>query len=115
MKQETANIIQGFAPKFYQKKSFECGDGWALIFIELGIFIETHCEKNALPMPKILQIKEKFGSLTCYLSGADETINKKLNELSARSERTCEICGRPGKIHHDGWIRAFCAHCHKNK
>ena len=58
---------------------------------------------------QLLQIKEKFGGLRFYIAeGSDEMYNL-IDEAEAKSMKTCQICGEPGKtIWHHGWLTTLC-------
>ena len=75
---------------FYE--GFECGNGWAPIFIELGCKLE----KLDLTILEIYRIKEKYWTLmlTIEVVGRDEVL---ANEYVDWAERqacvVCEACG----------------------
>jgi hypothetical protein len=64
--------------------------------------------------PRIVDIKEKYGSMRISLSGylTDDHRTEALYDILAkyeeRSMRTCEVCGRPGSLTRKGWIRCVC-------
>lgn len=96
----------------------EHGAGWNSIVEELLQKIEAHlAEKYAAGFRDpdygfvIDQIKEKFGTLRFYVSGADDTIFKWIDEAERRTSYTCEKCGKPASLHcRKGvfWIHTFC-------
>ena len=55
----------------------------------------------------VLQVKEKWGGLRFYVSGTTELLDF-IDEMEARSLKTCEVCGQPGKPREGGWIRTLC-------
>jgi hypothetical protein len=59
------------------------------------------------------QVKEKFGSLSFYYTGGDNTIDGMVRMAESMSEVSCEECGAPGKRNHSGWLRVRCA-AHNN-
>ena len=59
-------------------------------------------------LPKIEQIKEKFGSLRIYLSQTNDYIDGLVNLAETLSAITCERCGDKGKIYTIGWHKALC-------
>lgn len=62
-----------------------------------------------MTVPRIVQIKEKFGSLRFYADGIDNKRFEHWIELAEMlSSRTCEVCGGPGTIRTDGWHRCMC-------
>lgn len=63
---------------------------------------------EACPQVVADQIKEKFGTLRFYYHGGDEVIDGMVRMAESMSGVTCETCGSPGKIRHDGWVRTLC-------
>jgi len=59
-------------------------------------------------LPKVAQIKEKFGSLRFYLYNVDDVSNAVTTYAEAMSTSTCEDCGCPGKTYRMGWYRTLC-------
>jgi hypothetical protein len=54
------------------------------------------------------QVKEKFGTLRFYYHGGDDYIRGLVDMADAMSAVTCETCGKPGKLHTDGWHYVSC-------
>jgi hypothetical protein len=106
---------------------FECGDGWFELLKEASIAIEAEINRIEAQMTpeelkqakedctdiKASQIKEKFGNLRFYLWGGNETIDKIIEEAEAKSAKTCEVCGKPGKLSGKGWYSTLCGDCEK--
>jgi hypothetical protein len=100
-----------------------CGDGWYPIIESLLGGIENHLkakyEAGFRPVvengefPFTIQcIKEKFGTLRFYVSGADDTIYRMIVGAETASSITCEACGAPGKFSRRGaWFRTMCTNC----
>jgi len=55
----------------------------------------------------VQQVKEKFGTLRFYSPVTDQ-IAKYINLAERLTENTCEICGKDGKLHTDGWNYVAC-------
>jgi len=55
-----------------------------------------------------VQVKEKFGGLRFYYSGGDQYIEGMVNLAENLAERTCDVCGAPGKLREGGWIVTRC-------
>ena len=97
----------------------EFGSGWNGIVEELLGKIEAHlAEKYAAGFRdpdygfQIDQIKEKFGTLRFYVSGADDSIFDFIADAGRKSAQTCELCGSSGGLHcRKGvfWLRTLCA------
>lgn len=90
--------------------------------------------KNAhipIPQPRFTQIKEKFAGLRIYFDMYDDTsieelekydnedykkqfdrywseVSNAINFTEFLSHKTCEICGKKGKINRSGWWKTLC-------
>ena len=62
---------------------------------------------------RIVQMKEKYGSLRLYDNGwkKDSSIPKIIAKYAGMSTRTCIICGKPATKVTLGWISPFCDKC----
>jgi hypothetical protein len=92
---------------------------------------DQECAEYPPPVFKFLQIKEKFGTLRLYFdityptppenhgTFEESSIDKIFDEVwttiyayenyaSYLSGRTCEDCGKPGKVYQGGWFRTLC-------
>lgn len=61
-----------------------------------------------IPHVFIEQIKEKFGGLRFYYQGGDDYISGLVSMAEDWANRSCEMCGAPGKKMGGGWIRTVC-------
>jgi len=86
---------------------FDCGDGWESLIRDLSEKI-TKVDPDCVAA----QVKEKFGGLRFYTNGNTEESYKAICEAETLSEKTCEICGKPGSIRVGGWLRCLCEECH---
>lgn len=97
-----------------------------------GRYIQSH-DKIAPPTFKFLQLKEKFGTFTAYYQISYPEYDEKFDpidfgvwkgEIDGRisginsysvllSSKTCEICGKPGKLSTNGWYKVRCKECGK--
>jgi hypothetical protein len=88
---------------------FECGDGWYDLLDKLCEKIQNHVDVNpGMPQVVASQVKEKFGSLRFYVNGADDQVYDFIDEAERVSGRTCEDCGKEGKVRGSGWISVKC-------
>lgn len=114
---------------------FAVGDGWyGLIDGLCGMithYVKTHnddvdyrlqqiaegkrTEKDYSPdllvkreMPKIRQVKEKFGGLRFYVDTTDKRIHHWIEFAEVVSTKICEECGAPGERRGEGWVRTLC-------
>lgn len=98
----------------------ECGDGWFELLDRLLADFEKHNQKlrkqgkTKGQWPRVLQIKEKFGSLRVYIAPY-QAVTPKLHEAMVAAEQasntTCEMCGGEGEFHKDGYLRVICVPC----
>ena len=92
-------------------------EGWRKLFGEhMCAEIAAILKKaNYLDKYRIVQIKEKYGSLRWYDAGVPAEISEELNILircyEILSERTCIVCGAPATRVTTGWISPYCDNC----
>lgn len=90
---------------------FEVGDGWLPLVIELCDKIQAIIDKNPKKYKdfEFTQVKSKYAELTVYVSRYYEEILDLINEYSKKSEKICELCGKPATVVniHD-WYWAVC-------
>jgi len=87
--------------------------GWFPLLIKLMDKLYPLIEKEDMFIDfKIMQIKEKFGSLRFYiLIGTDEMYSV-INEAEELSTHICEECGSLENIvYTKGWIQTLCITC----
>ncbi|HWY53919.1 MAG TPA: hypothetical protein VNZ03_05620 [Terriglobales bacterium] len=53
-------------------------------------------------------MKEKFGGLRIYVNFANDTIHQRLFAAQLESLHACEVCGQPGELREDDWIKTLC-------
>jgi hypothetical protein len=110
------------------------GKGWSKIVKDLSIKLEGMITKKYIegsdinvmnfvdneeitdediPWPRVVQIKEKFGSLRFYLNmhAYDEELEAEITKAEKLSAVTCEFCGAPGEIQGPGWLKCRCEDC----
>jgi hypothetical protein len=81
----------------------QCGDGWRDIICRLTA--EIACivgGPDAAPQIRIVQVKEKLGTLRYYVQDVPEVhraaVNAAIWQAEERSAATCEACGGPGRL-----------------
>jgi len=89
---------------------FTCGDGWFGIVDAMCRVVVEHAAPTGQPVPQVAQVKEKFGSLRVYWSGAvDDFVTGASLMAEALSKRTCELTGRPGRMtKRGGYFQTLC-------
>ncbi len=99
----------------------ECGGGWSGLIRDLLGTLEGSLRlereqyiDGEFPF-RIDQIKEKFGTLRFYVSGAaSDSMMEAIMEAESLSARTCERCGAPGavRVSRAGfWLKTLCPEC----
>ncbi|MFC3693244.1 hypothetical protein ACFOWB_13555 [Chenggangzhangella methanolivorans] len=98
-----ADFPELFAPGF----GFECLGGWRFLLREM-------CKRIMLLAPEdrewtmFSQVKEKFGTLRAYHAGGPR-VDEIVDWAEEASERTCDVCGRPGSLRNSGgWYATRC-------
>ena len=89
---------------------FDCGNGWYEIFRELFTKLEAIDTEKQI---RVVQIKEKYGSLRVYLgSYFTDEIDKLIREAEIASSKTCEVCGKEAAtMTFDHWCSTLCQTC----
>ncbi|OKO79822.1 hypothetical protein [Bradyrhizobium sp. AS23.2] len=93
----------------------DCGIGWLSILDRLCTQIQYALEEEDGNVIKIVQIKEKHGTLRVYWEGpvsapARAKVEKIIELACACSACTCEICGDEGRLYRRGdWLATACA------
>lgn len=77
--------------------------------------LEAILAKAIEDLPRIEQVKEKFGSLRFYVANSTPEIDNYIAFAEAMSTVTCEECGAPGERRNDGWIKTLCDKHHKER
>ena len=100
-----------FTPTYTELNSMPIG--WRKAFgIQMCKEIKQALKKhNYLYNYRIMQIKEKYGSLRWYDAGAPEEIQTIINKYEDISYHTCISCGKPAKYLSTGWICPYCEKC----
>lgn len=96
---------------------FSTGPGWD------GLLSTLFLKFRRLGLPpefRIVQVKEKFGTLRCYHNGTtgqhDHEVEHAIREAEATSSVTCEQCGMIASLTQDhGWWRTLCASCQQRR
>ncbi len=98
------------------------GDGWFAILQNMCLRIEKEIgdSQSLIDNFKFVQIKEKFGLLCVYFSGANQAIITIVKEAEEESSKTCEVCGSSdnvttGPMKGPGWITTKCGECRERK
>ena len=101
---------------------FQCGDGWYKIIDELSAKLEKLIVKwiandmeNEDCFPRASTVKEKYGTLRFYLTSGTEAMDALIDKAEKQSAKTCEVCGKPGKLRGRAWLSVRCTPCWKKE
>lgn len=121
MKLDNSKKISDAAPSMFYITSwgdktdvpfiFECGDGWVDILHEAAIRLNEHIQtlpEDVRQDVVALQVKEKYGRLRLYVSYYTEEIDRIVREAEEKSGKTCETCGKTGKLRGSRWFYTAC-------
>jgi hypothetical protein len=90
---------------------FECGDGWFDLIKRLSERLKEISDRTGDDIQAV-QVKEKYGTLRFYIEGGGDEAYQAILEAEEESYRTCEQCGKPGRMTETGgWYRAICEEC----
>ena len=99
----------------YELFGIECGEGWKKLYQPIIDYIEEYNkDKEEDDKIEIYQIKEKLGTLSCYVSKKTCELRKMIEDAEAQSYHTCEICGKHinKQIVEHHWIYPMCMECY---
>lgn len=126
MSPEKTKALYDEFPELYREKDlsssvsrmcdgFACGDGWFDIIHALSTVIKMHAKWNKCDKdthPAAVQVKQKFGGLRFHYGSNISAIDGAVDMAEQISFRTCEQCGKPGKLHHrNNWVLTLCSDC----
>lgn len=123
MKTELQEKIFNRFPKFFANKDLpmtqtcmcwgiDCsGDGWFQLIWNMCEEIEKCLSENPMEYEfRFDQVKSKFAGLRAYHNGND-AIYKITDKYEKLSTKTCEYCGKEGKVVGGSWIYTLCKDC----
>ncbi|CAB4727559.1 unannotated protein [freshwater metagenome] len=86
--------------------------GWVGVFNAAVAYLDENLEGW-----RVVQVKQKYAALRIYYDEPEGTdrdtvrrVSRAIDEILAESERTCEVCGRPGALDQSNryWWRSVC-------
>jgi hypothetical protein len=90
--------------------SVDCGKGWYDIITALDADL-----REIYPDYRVVQVKEKFGTLRYYIDGVPnelfDAIYARIGQAERESSITCETCSGPGELRNNGWLKTLCDTC----
>src|SRR5277367_2107173 len=102
--------------KTHPAYGFQCDDGWYKLIRDLAEKLTPLVA--ALPIEeqeecKVAQFKEKFAGIRWYQDNTTPEMYNLINETETLSLKTCELCGREGKVRSISqyWLKTICDTC----
>ncbi len=90
---------------------FETSKYWTDIILESLPGLSEIVLRDSISF-KIVQVKEKFGSLSLYYVGGNDETRAYINSIENKCNETCEKCGsKEGVFRPNGWFRVTCDDC----
>lgn len=103
-------------PKWRKRdKRFKKSIWYTLLYTLFKYKWYRSCGKWQPSYPKASQVKEKFAGIRFYMTWETNEMDALINEAEKKSYQTCETCGAPGIVRHDGWMTTLCDSCAKEK
>lgn len=110
----TGSVSNGYDYSYNELEAMP--EGWLIVF-----GYEMICELreellnlNLLNEYRIMQIKEKFGTLRWYDMGNTKKGFEIISKYCGQSAKVCQCCGEPATHMTDGWIGYYCEDCGKD-
>lgn len=115
MIQTSATVLRQRYPTWFAKMAFydlSLPEGWAPLLFEVCEKIDAELRNQRVVRLmdrkhfRIMQIKEKFGTLRVYTWGAPAAVREIITEAEITSEMICLRCGNPGVLRDTGSVIA---------
>lgn len=84
------------------------GNGWFHVLDALCAALQRTTDQDGEPQVVASQVKEKFGTLRFYTRASTDVQDAMIDVAEEVSARTCDVCGCPGQLVRDGWLRTRC-------
>jgi len=92
-----------------RRAGFQCRDGWFYLLGRLASNLVKISEDADIEPPKIDVVKQKFGTLRCFVTSDNSDTRKRIELVAIDSRNICEVCGENGQWRADtGWIQTLC-------
>lgn len=86
----------------------ECRNGWYNIVRVLCEQLQDQADRFGAPEPKVLEVKEKYGTLHFYANQCSQTQYALIELAEELSAHTCEVCGKAATLRRFGWLQTLC-------
>lgn len=75
--------------------------------------VPSSCFKFRQDYPRASQVKEKYGTLSFYMTKYTPEIEHLIKAAEKKSASTCELCGATGRLRTGSWLSTLCDKCAK--
>lgn len=106
MPQSLADLEHKY-PVIYARAKPRGGPGWITLLDTLLAQLQARADAGGI-QACALHTREKFGRLSLRFMPLDPADVALVNETEKRSEHICEVCGGPGRLIQEGWLRTRC-------
>ena len=106
---KVSTLVTDF-PQLFAEHLIEvyCEDGWYSPLLAMCQTIESYIKRKGDVGFKIVQIKEKFGTLRVYFDDGDDYCKGVVDMTESLCEQTCEFCGSQGELRAGRWWKTTC-------
>jgi hypothetical protein len=122
--QNTEKLLKAF-PNLYRsvaqtpiadaaRFNFQIDDGWFELLVELSKEVEAVAKRQNLSAndwPDVKIVEAQNASLRFNLHQHNDEMHKTAYKFERKSLKTCEKCGKPGKVRDSIWLETLCDAC----
>lgn len=84
--------------------------GWFNLFLQMCEDIREPLERcGQIDEFAFFQVKEKYGSMRCYVGGTTEEVMNIIEKYEFLSYQVCCVCGAPATVMTHGYICPYCS------
>ena len=106
----TEYLVKTYPDLYKFRKYFACNDGWFKIIDDLSAKLTKEIELEGGEL-HCFDVKEKYGTLRYYMDGETPKISVLIDKAEGESAKTCEMCGKQGKLRGTAWVSILCDGC----
>lgn len=108
MNRDLENRLLEAHPQIFQHFiSIPVGDGWFDLLDGLCTMLQQETTAGG-PQAVARDVKEKYGTPHFSTDGVNHAQLGMIQLAEEMSSRICEVCGTPGQVRRQGWIRTRC-------
>ena len=105
----TGELIKDYDYTFIEGE-YNLPEGWFRLFLQCCEDIKEPLVKAAcLDAFRFVQIKEKYGEMRLYSSGATKEVLDIIDKYEFLSQQVCSVCGKPATVMTSGYICPYCS------